>query len=512
MAQIRESDSSASRDETALILADRVESSRVESSPVVMIVEGEVGAGLGLVRLQRQFAVGLALATLLSLCCLLSCEAQSTLNVSNEIASSFPTRYYANCAQSSTNVFLIGGYANSTHYCDVWASAATATGSIPAPFQEISNPSGNYIQRYNGGSAALVSNVLLQWGGVVQVNVQTDNSVYYSTDGGFSWQISTANPGWSPRQGFAYCVFPSTSLVVMAGGQPAPAQSSTDIWASNDGIGAVWSRQNANTPFGKVNGAAMIATYAPDSTLILVGGDSSGGATTPTLTNTVYASGDIGVTWSIVSSTPPFSPRFYHSLSVDSTNLVVLVGGTDGTNTTLPLDAYISSDAGATWIALVLSNPPQRFWAQCSFFLPSSSSNIRALILYSGVNSLGFGTQVHIAALSTNLAFNSTGRPTHTLPACAGNCSTSGRNPTPFIAGGSSSTAASATGATNQTSSGPGSNPSSVTSVPPNNVSSSSGASGQGGGNAANRASPATLVFFLLLTVSLLVNTHVSRL
>ena len=305
----------------------------------------------------------------------------------------FPSRSFAACAvdlsgllrNGSAEAYLLGGYngVGATRYNDVWqstsASFARVAQSASAPFPVSSG----------GAAGVLLNGVIVQLGGQGGV---TGNDVYASEDGGSSWSLVTLNAPWSSRSLFASCVLPGTDIVLVAGGlldtvAPSPPFNSSDVWTSQDGLGAGWTQVNANAPFGAVQGAAVVGTY--DHSVVLCGGELNG-----SYSNAVWLSQSLGRTWTLQAANAPWSARSAHSLTVDSADYIYLVGGAAGSTSASPLEVWLSNSNGASWYSLQLST------ASSSIALPSSvlygcalvrqlTSSVRQLVVYSGNDATG---------------------------------------------------------------------------------------------------------------------------
>lgn len=152
----------------------------------------------------------------------------------------------------------------------------------------------NPISRVAGMTAVMSTGTVIDMAGKCAPNWAWQNDVIYSTDKGRSWNLATANAAFTPRSDAVLAVAPGTNNVVMAGGEGQPGYLS-DVWLSTDGIGAVWTLQNA-APFMKFQQGAMTflydATPSQGATLVLYNPSD----------NNIWHSLDLGKTWTMISS------------------------------------------------------------------------------------------------------------------------------------------------------------------------------------------------------------------
>jgi len=174
---------------------------------------------------------------------------------------------------------------------------------------------------------------------------------------------TTATP-MSPRS-FATCMANSAGTVVVVGGRSLSAAGGgsgmSDVWAfdvdwSEDRVQADdWHLLANATVVQPRYGHASAVAYGqgPDclDVLYVTGGKNSGNGSTAVTTynNDVHYSIDGGSTWQPRNSTSPlWSPRALHSLTIAQSGLLIVAGGQNDTATFN--DVWVSANGGFDWV------------------------------------------------------------------------------------------------------------------------------------------------------------------
>ena len=256
---------------------------------------------------------------------------------------------------------------------DTWLS----TDGFSSAANTVYVPGAQTYPRIAGCAAYLANGNLLTWAGVTgeySGYIYFAISVGVSYDRGNTYNYSIYNdPAYSTnpsisRYEAAYCALPYTNTVVHVGGvnyatYPNP---SSDVWMSSDGLGAVWTQQNAGgsaTNVRPFQGGVMAAFYdssyvspayiSPNSTLLLIA---------PTAN--YYKSFDLGRTWTFQYTPPWFRGqsnyvtivRYLPVLTIDKDNYAYYGGG--DAQTVAP-DFWLSVDKAETWSRLQMVNTLQ---------------------------------------------------------------------------------------------------------------------------------------------------------
>ena len=227
---------------------------------------------------------------------------------------------------------------------------------------------------YSAGSAMLSNGNLLLIGGQTNNNASTHQStVYFSSNGGSTWTLSTATAAFGARSNFAACVMPNTNTVYVVGGSlnnNSAALTDSSIFASYDGTGAMWTRVGrlpvatlAGTCVFLYDNAATSSSYtAANSTLLVF-----------THTMRLYRSYTGGSSWDATPSqtsgtsagaltayiTVPFATQYDNSATryqlevvADYDHNLYATGGAGVYDNGL----YFSGDLGLTWYRLRQAN------------------------------------------------------------------------------------------------------------------------------------------------------------
>ena len=317
-----------------------------------------------------------------------------------------PRRTYPACAynthvNSSTLpiMFMLGGEVNYTNQIltnDVWYSTdGFYSDSHQIQPTSLLNAAGNFTHR-RAGSAVFLGNANLLWfGGKTDdpsnANSGQLNSVYYSTDQGFTWSSTTA--AWSPRSDIAACVAPMTNFVFTAGGQTPSGADAADSWVNNDGIGSVWTQPNSGSnPWGPFQSGACAFFY--DSSLVN-SAFSSSQATLMMLDNNgqYFLSTNYGSSFSSSAYGPWLvagQSRNFMNLLIDRDNLVYAVSGQNYGDNSL----YFSANKGGSWQVLTarnaLSLPDQAYFLYATTscaglrLVQSGGAYYKSVVIYGG--------------------------------------------------------------------------------------------------------------------------------
>ena len=282
-----------------------------------------------------------------------------------------PRRTYQSCAVNIhtaptqlPKMFMMGGEVNYTNQIltnDIWYSTdGFFSDSHQIQPTSLLNSGANFTHRRAGSAVYLANGNLLWFGGKDDDPSNSAggqvNTVYYSTDEGNSWSVTTAQ--WSPRSDMAACVAPLTNTVFQSGGQEYNATSTgsnnvNEAWVSTDGIGATWTQVTSvpTIPF-----QSGVCSFFYDSNLV--------NSSSSTATATLMLLDDIGHIWFSTNygqsyTGGQFGPwlvsgqqRNFMNLIMDRDNLVYVLGGQNY----LDSSVYFSRDKGQSWNVLPATN------------------------------------------------------------------------------------------------------------------------------------------------------------
>ena len=202
--------------------------------------------------------------------------------------------------------------------------------------------------RVGGGGALLANGNLLWFGGKTSANAGLgSNDVFFSTNNGQSFALSTAAAQWSARTDFSTIVLPLTNTVMIVGGQlgTSAATALNDVYVSTDGQGKVWTAATAIPNTSGFLDAAAVALFDSSS----FGGSQAHStvllAPSAATTNAIYASTDLGASWAVVS-TQPWTYRQRNDLTADVEGYVYASGGADDGN------VFFSWNKAVSWSVL----------------------------------------------------------------------------------------------------------------------------------------------------------------
>ena len=180
----------------------------------------------------------------------------------------------------------------------------------------------------------------LSYGAAVRQNA------YVSTDGQTWTNLTSAFT--PPGRGAGWCFVDSSSRIFVLGGTVANGSNANDVWlgtVSSSGT-QTWQQQTASAQWQGRNGlrAAYYQSSVLGKQIITV---SAGYVTGLGASNDVWASSDLGVSWSQASVAAPFQIREHGALLASSSGvLIVSMGGPGELQTD---DVWASLDGGVTW-------------------------------------------------------------------------------------------------------------------------------------------------------------------
>ena len=169
------------------------------------------------------------------------------------------------------------------------------------------------------------SSVALPDGSIVLMGGYWSNEVLRSTDNGKTWTEMTASPGWSERYDHSSVALPDGSIVLMGGLTSEYPNGCNDVWRSTDN-GKTWTEMTASAEWPPRYGHSSVAL--PDGSIVLMGGRGEGGGAK----NDVWRSTDNGATWTRVAADAGWLPRYEHSSVALPDGSIVLMGGLDNNN------------------------------------------------------------------------------------------------------------------------------------------------------------------------------------
>ena len=284
---------------------------------------------------------------------------------------------------------------------------------------------------YNAGSAVLSNGNLLLIGGQFTNGVASyQSTVYYSTNSGVSWTLSTATAAFGNRTNFATCVQPNTNTVFIVGGSYSKAGVATTdsaIYASYDGIGASWTQvgtlpattlagscvflyDNAATSsqYTAVNSTLLVFTHTMHLFRSYTGGTSWD--TTPSNTAGTSAGALAAfITLPFATQYDSTATRYQLEVVADYDHNLFAIGGTGIYDNGL----YFSGDVGLSWYRLKQTNSINSgVFIQASTsclalsYTASGSSYVKQLTLYGGqgvVFDMGNNVYTNYSSISIQL-------------------------------------------------------------------------------------------------------------
>ena len=203
------------------------------------------------------------------------------------------------------------------------------------------------------------------------VDGQPTNAVYRSTDG-LTWTAQQST--FSPARFFSSCDVDEAGHVYVIGGNAVVNGQSVllnDVWQGSVRSGeGQWRRLTEAAPFAGREEHLVLVAYSPAvkrEVIYVIGGeveclntdcsDSRDG-------NDVWASSDQGVSWALLTATPPFGGRWGHGGVVTAHGALVIWGGSTSStgyyqDTFTYREVWASFDGGYTWNSCALPSQLQ---------------------------------------------------------------------------------------------------------------------------------------------------------
>jgi len=255
---------------------------------------------------------------------------------------------HSSVAMPNDDIVIIAG---AFIYNDVWKSSnkgATWT---------CMTSNAAFTVRFRGNAVVVSSDIIYLAGypGYIQ------KEVWISHDTGATWSLQTNTPGWGERE-WASCVALKNGKIILMGGYNDSYQKYSDVWMSAD-KGLTWSCKTSSAEWGKRDGHDSVVLS--DQSIVLMGGYSS--IFGYEVSNDVWRSTDEGATWTCMTSSAAWTPRYCMRVEALSDDSIILTGGNldyptyDYTN-----DVWKSTDKGATWVRLPTAPWSVRFCHETS--------------------------------------------------------------------------------------------------------------------------------------------------
>jgi len=211
----------------------------------------------------------------------------------------------------------------------LWILGGWYSPQLPNPRDVWKSPDGEHWTRtvqtapweHSDLPAAMVfKNKMWFMGGRKLPGAENSNKVWSSTDGA-QWTLETDNANWCPRVSPSHAVF-KDRMWILAGSENFYEDNDktlkNDVWSSVDGM--TWQLETANAGWSKRTHAQAIVF---DDKLWIMGGGRWHPDTIPT--NDVWCSSD-GINWSQVTAAAQWKPRMWFSAAVYRDRLWVLGG------------------------------------------------------------------------------------------------------------------------------------------------------------------------------------------
>lgn len=222
------------------------------------------------------------------------------------------------------------------------------------------NAGGGWYPRYGASSVVLPDGSIILMGGVAFYYY---NDTWRSTDAGTTWTRINASSGWRQRFAQSSVVLPN-GTVILTGGMALGSGFVNDVWCSNDG-GVTWTQVNASAGWKPRYQHATVALS--DGSVLLIGG-----GTGMNYYNDVWRSADAGATWTEINASAGWSGREGHTSVVAHDGSIILMGGGNAISS-LRNDVWRSTDNGTTWTEITASAGWIPRWRQTSSVLPDGS-------------------------------------------------------------------------------------------------------------------------------------------
>jgi len=221
------------------------------------------------------------------------------------------------------------------------------------------------------------TNLYISGGGTKDSGVPYFNDVWRSSDNGATWSIVNNATPWGRQLG--YSVLPTTgNQVLKFGGIDASSNVDGDVWQSND-AGITWTSTSGQVNQKWAAGIATARAYHAAAVLpanpragqmVITGGFAGSSGANGILNDVVVLNAGATAVDSSFSNSP-WSARYGHSLAATSTNLLVLVGGSNFNNVVFN-EVWISSNIGASW---TLATSAPGFTGRWGFGMAINSAN-----------------------------------------------------------------------------------------------------------------------------------------
>ncbi|GAB6285430.1 MAG: hypothetical protein STSR0009_16310 [Methanoregula sp.] len=264
---------------------------------------------------------------------------------------SWAGRYmHSSVAMPDGSVVIMGGATGLDDINDVWRSTNNGTTWT----QQTGNA--GWSARNGLASVALPDGSIVLMGGF---DLSYLRDVWRSTNNGTTWTQLTGSAEWPGRSRHSSEVMPDGSIILMGGGNESGLLN--DVWRSTNN-GLTWTRQTGNAGWSPRYSHASVVL--PDGSLVIMGGYDGG------LKNDVWRSVDNGATWTQLTASAGWSERMYHSSVALPDGSILLMGGTDIGNTCNLNDVWRSVDNGTTWTQLTDSAAWDPRYGQTSVAVP----------------------------------------------------------------------------------------------------------------------------------------------
>ena len=291
------------------------------------------------------------------------------LNTSITYTSSSGTSVTIPAGTNTMVVWAGSAYSNSAPYNDVWASTDQAVTWSRISVGNVSTQIGATVCADSLGNLFILSGDALGFGSNVNV-------MWRSSNGGVTWS-NTTNNAWKPRRN-AVCVVDSNNYLYFLGGKayndstqlPAAEVTDNSVWMSTNS-GNSWQQQTAQAPWLARDGPSAASYYSSvlGKTVLYV----STGYVYPAVVqnvgvvyntsdeiaedngnavNDVWASSDMGVSWSLVTSNPGFPCRSHGRMRATQNGVLLISDGSSETGSYgdegYLADLWASLDGGFT--------------------------------------------------------------------------------------------------------------------------------------------------------------------